>query len=235
MSLTYSVEQPAAGVSDCTGLAFAPLLAARLTNGDVPPLGETSRACASTQTCENLPQLELWLTSDTSQSASSAPLPARTPALPTPRAQASTGRKQAFSWKPSASSEKADQLGLALRTVLGCELEALTGRSLSWRHSTTPAGRSWWVLTTLARPTSESVCGSLLPTPSAQEYGSNQGGAMGRTGPVRPSLRTILLPTATGNLASPSMAKWKGHWGFIATPMGTDGREDGAMNPQCPF
>lgn len=36
----------------------------------------------------------------------------------------------------------------------------------------------------------------MLPTPSATEYGSNQGGAAGRTGPERPSLRAMLLPTS---------------------------------------
>ena len=41
-----------------------------------------------------------------------------------------------------------------------------------------------------ARPTSESGSG-LLPTPSASSYGTNQGGGMGRTGPVRPSLETM--------------------------------------------
>jgi len=35
----------------------------------------------------------------------------------------------------------------------------------------------------------------LLPTLTAQAYGSNQGGAAGRKGPVRRSLRGLLLPT----------------------------------------
>ena len=38
------------------------------------------------------------------------------------------------------------------------------------------------------RDLSNDVC--LFPTPSAQTYGSNQGGAAGRTGPIRPSLET---------------------------------------------
>ncbi len=37
--------------------------------------------------------------------------------------------------------------------------------------------------------------GDLLPTPAATEYGSDKGGAAGRVGPERPSLRTMLLPT----------------------------------------
>lgn len=47
--------------------------------------------------------------------------------------------------------------------------------------------------------------GYLLPTPSASSYGTNQGGAAGRVGKVRPSLRTMFakslwpMPTAKGN------------------------------------
>src|SRR5262245_27673608 len=45
----------------------------------------------------------------------------------------------------------------------------------------------------------------LLPTPSAVAYGSNQGGGMGRVGPVRPSLQTMAkhglwpMPSVKGN------------------------------------
>ena len=50
-----------------------------------------------------------------------------------------------------------------------------------------------------ARHTAESDCSSLLPTPSASAYGSNKGGAAGRTGPERHSLesmaRKALWPT----------------------------------------
>jgi len=79
-----------------------------------------------------------------------------------------------------------------------------------------------------------------VPTPSAQDYGSNRGGAAGRDGPERPSLRRLigttlaseprgskqqrlgtrkpdlsmlgrlLTPTATDNLHAPSMQKWAG-------------------------
>jgi len=50
-----------------------------------------------------------------------------------------------------------------------------------------------------ARPIGESDCSSLLPTPSAVSYGSNKGGAAGRTGQERHSLesmaRKALWPT----------------------------------------
>lgn len=52
----------------------------------------------------------------------------------------------------------------------------------------------------LAHPTGETESG-LLPTPSASSYGSNQGGAAGRTGPTRHSLQSMarhgLWPTPT--------------------------------------
>ena len=49
-----------------------------------------------------------------------------------------------------------------------------------------------------------------VPTPSAVDYGSNRGGAAGRTGPERPSLKRMLTPTAKDNLTAPSMQKWAG-------------------------
>lgn len=42
------------------------------------------------------------------------------------------------------------------------------------------------------------------PTPSATSYGTNQGGAAGRTGPVRPSLDTLAK-----NWATPTSRDWK--------------------------
>ncbi len=56
---------------------------------------------------------------------------------------------------------------------------------------------------------------SLLPTPSASSYGSNQEGAAGRTGKKRHSLQTLAkrgellaTPTAKGNQLAPQMKKW---------------------------
>lgn len=54
----------------------------------------------------------------------------------------------------------------------------------------------------------------MLPTPTAQPYGTNQGGAAGRAGPVRPSLNSAVLaltPTAKGGMLAPAMQKqWAG-------------------------
>ncbi len=58
--------------------------------------------------------------------------------------------------------------------------------------------------------TAETASSSLLPTPAAQSYGSNRGGAAGRVGPVRHSLESLakqgLLPTPTAGDAKESGA-----------------------------
>ncbi len=151
--------------------------------------------------------------------------PARTPAAPTPKAAASTGKERASSSSSSASSPSSDPVGLALRTHLGCALEELTGCSMNWRRSATPAGRSWWVLTTLERPTSASGSGSLLPTCIASELKrgvcDRRDRKQGRH--LRYHLRTILTPTAKANLGCQSMKKWKGNWSSLSVGGGSHG------------
>jgi hypothetical protein len=51
--------------------------------------------------------------------------------------------------------------------------------------------------------TSEQSTPKLFPTPSATSYGSNQGGGMGRVGPIRYSLNTM---ATTGRLTSSAAA-----------------------------
>ena len=138
-----------------------------------------------------------------------------------------------------------------MRTSLRSELEALTGFSQHWKKRATPHGRSWWVLTLPARRTSENGCGlwGYVPTPTKTEYGSNQGGAAGRTGKVRQSLVSRMVPsprankwgqvdshgrpmlhtpTAKANSASPSMAKWPGApANYLPTTRSTDGERGG--------
>lgn len=86
---------------------------------------------------------------------------------------------------------------------------------LTWRPSATPRGRLLFRLlpsmrdtdgtgsgSLLATPTATAnqlcpsmakwkSCAALLPTPSASSYGTNQGGAAGRVGKIRPSLETM--------------------------------------------
>jgi len=178
--------------------------------------------------------------SDICRPSSSAVRHARTPASLTAAAMVLAENAPAFSSRPSVSSTKSDLLGHALRTSLASELEALTGFSLRWNRSATPAGRSWWVLGTPARRTEgterglllptprtadgdrggrgdliRAICGnenkhfrnSLLPTPTAVNYGSNQGGAAGRTGPIRPSLASLTRGVHGANLLL-SICEW---------------------------
>ncbi len=87
----------------------------------------------------------------------------------------------------------------------------------------------------LALRTSESES-SLLPTPTASNYGSNQGGAAGRVGEKRLSLNAMAArgllatatATATANQLSPSMSKWPSckAWQDLATLMPTPRASD---------
>lgn len=75
--------------------------------------------------------------------------------------------------------------------------------------------------------------GSFLPTPSANSYGSNQGGGAGRTGKVRPSLNSMakhnMWPTprtsdATGGPLNPMWVEW-----LMGYPEGWTELKDWAM------
>lgn len=72
------------------------------------------------------------------------------------------GAKTSGTCGPSTheSSEKSDPVGYSLRTYLASALQQRTRCSLTWTRRATPAGRSWWVLTTLGRPTEGSGSGS---------------------------------------------------------------------------
>lgn len=123
---------------------------------------------------------------------------------------------------------KSNPLGFLARTLLASSRWHSTLCSLIWKASSTPRSRLLFRLVPSMRATEETGSGSsaaqqsgerssgtttddiaayvtrdgLLPTPTAVSYGTNQGGAMGRTGKVRPSLQTMaqngLWPTPTG-------------------------------------
>jgi hypothetical protein len=96
----------------------------------------------------------------------------------------------------SASERLQSSLESRLRERLGTS--GLTPLPMTWRRMRTPRGRLYSRLALSGRHTSETDFG-LLPTPAAQSYGTNIGGAAGRTGKVRPSLehmaRHNLWPT----------------------------------------
>jgi hypothetical protein len=100
----------------------------------------------------------------------------------------------------SASERLQSSLESRLRERLGTS--GLTPLPMTWKRLRTPRGRSYSRLALSGRHTSETDFG-LLPTPAAQSYGTNIGGAAGRTGKVRPSLehmaRHNLWPTPRAN------------------------------------
>ena len=94
----------------------------------------------------------------------------------------------------------------------GCWLRMCQGYSQltmdgSWEEysGTWPRAGMMWSGTAYQQqqlvPHTSAIGYSLLPTPSGKPYGTNQGGGMGKTGPVRPSLETMarrsLWPTPT--------------------------------------
>jgi hypothetical protein len=72
----------------------------------------------------------------------------------------------------------------------------------TWPRSGCLSNGTAYQLAPLTLLTDETEFG-LLPTPAAQAYGTNQGGGMGRVGPVRPSLETMarknMWPTPRAN------------------------------------
>lgn len=199
MFLISSVERPEDGAWAFNVPVTGSLQLARLTIGGDLFSQLTIPDVGCTPMCANSRPLDFVPTLDISPTSSSVPLPARKSAPPTAREKAL--RTIIYSGNGRVSSSKSDLYGVRLRTALAQELKASTGYSMRWLRRTTPSGHAWWVLTMPAPITSESECGSLLPTPSATSYGSNQGGAAGREGKVRPSLASM-IPTPTVTTAT---------------------------------
>lgn len=147
-------------------------------------------------------QINFFEISEDFRPSSSEALPARTSPAPTPKAKASKASGAVSTSKPYVSSEKSALVGSLLRTALISELGALTPSSLHWKHSATPAGRSWYVL------------GTSEPTTKGRDAGSSDA--------TSPKFHT---PTTMGNMHHPSMSKWESciPWRIaLATPRKTD-------------
>jgi hypothetical protein len=87
---------------------------------------------------------------------------------------------------------------------------------LTWKACATPRGRLYFRLLPSMRDIVATEFGSLLPTPTAQNYGSNQGGGMGRVGPVRHSLPSMAkhnlwpTPSAGNSHSGGRLDEWGG-------------------------
>lgn len=89
-----------------------------------------------------------------------------------------------MSYDPDSSSWKMSQQSLFGDSAPSRE---------NWQgEGMTVAGR-YYPLRTSARRTcgNDGGCSPIVPTPTAQSYGTNHGGATGKVGPVRPSLETM--------------------------------------------
>lgn len=165
---------------------------------------------------------------------------AASPASPSPsletrkrtRTTATSGRKCA------ESLHSQDPLGSLAKTLLASSRWRSTTCSLTWKVSATPRGRLLFRLVPSMHPTEGTAFGSLLPTPSASSYGTNQGGAAGRVGKIRPSLETM---ARQGLWPTPMARDYKGQGMSVArrltrnpdnlssAVMATDG--SGTLNP----
>lgn len=116
------------------------------------------------------------------------------------RALALLAVARAFGLSLNASSAYSDRSGLSSRTSQAGRSGGLTKSRLDWggRAMTSYRSRCRQAMSALRTCDDEYF---LLPTPTASTYGSNQGGASGRTGQVRHSLHSMakkgLLPTPT--------------------------------------
>ena len=125
-------------------------------------------------------------------------------ALPVRKSPPQTARERALrtitcSGNGCASSSKCDLFGARLRIHLTQELQASTGYSMHWTRRTTPAGRSWWVLTMPARTIAGEGFGLLLPTPRASDVTGYDPVREGRTnGLDLPAAIRAMIPTPMG-------------------------------------
>lgn len=92
-----------------------------------------------------------------------------------------------------ASFASFDPDGSSWKTSQVCLVSGLEPFSGTWPRSGTMRRGNAYQLLPLAPLTVATDCGSwdMLPTPSAVNYGSNQGGTAGRVGKIRPSLETM--------------------------------------------
>lgn len=154
--------------------------------------------------------LPLW-----SQSTSSASEALAKTSVPRAQVLALEALRAAFSTTAFEYWKQRDRAGSCSKTLLRALLDGSTLSGQNWNSSDMQRYRSRLrrVGSALGRNGREYL---LLPALTATQYGSNRGGAAGRTGPERPSLQSMarqMLPTLTetGNLLSPSMQKWPRH------------------------
>jgi hypothetical protein len=208
---------------------------ASVTNTAAPYSASTGPTSRASETFTPLTQTD-WVGLDESISSVGASL-ANPSALPEDRKPRKTtvtsGRKCA------ALLHSRDPLGSLAKMLLGSSRWHSMTCWLTWKALATPRGRLLFRLLPSMRDIAATEFGSLLPTPTAQNYGTNQGGASGRTGPVRPSLSTMAkyslwpTPTSITDTGGAALCKWGGARSRekIRAMVG-DAELNGALNPE---
>ena len=130
--------------------------------------------------------------------------PAKT-SVPPGQAKASTVSVVAYSSRQPELLARYCQNGRCWRTSQLSLLGGLTEFSEGWPRSGMTVNGIAYQLQPLALRTYATGSGS-LPTPSAVQYGTNQGGSAGRTGKIRPSLHTM---ARTGRWPTPTVGDSK--------------------------
>lgn len=120
------------------------------------------------------------------------------------------------------SSKRFIQLSLFSRTCKGMSDEDLSRSSVTWKGWGSMRSGVFTQRPAPVLPTAETAC-SFWPTPSANSYGSNQGGGAGRIGPIRYSLQSLAKqwpgppdpkgtgaksPSTSGRRLNPIFVEW---------------------------
>lgn len=153
--------------------------------------------------------------------------PRSRPALPTPRAiDGSRGPSGPQRIRVQGNDLEPAVLHELLPTVTAADSRGSRNATCP-RPDGTGYGTGWTL--------SDVVYGDLLPTPSASSYGTNQGGAAGRTGPVRPSLETLGAGDFErwGKFAW-AVARWAAVFGAPPEPTMIGGKGARRLAPQFP-
>lgn len=140
---------------------------------------------------------------------------------------------------------KFSPLGSLVKMFLASSVWNSTKCYLTWTVQVTPAKH---LIFRLAQSTltTYAIESGLLPTPTAQPYGNNQGGGSGRVGPVRHSLSSLakMHPTPTNSMRTigdleqaryagndPSRPKYS-EANMYPTPTKTDAIKGGKVSPR---
>lgn len=148
---------------------------------------------------------------------------AQAPALPEPVRDSFGHLCEPFAWF--------DQGSRSWRTWQRCLLEGWAIFSGTWPRSGMTRNGIAYRRPPLVPLIKEIGSGSLLPTRTASQYGSNKSASSGAA--VRPSLsqiaRRLPTPTAKGNMMAPSMQKWPAHRNLWPTSTTRDWKDGDAQ------